>query len=114
MAFHRGAIAIERFVAAGQASRKTRPVVVVSNDVANRFSGALTVVFVTQWDEHKAKLPVTVELPKGVAGATKRSIVHCGQIHTLQRQFLHETKSSVPAALLEQIDEALRRHLSLR
>lgn len=92
---------------------KTRPVVVVSNDVANRFSGVLTVVLVTEWDERKAKLPVCVELPKGIGGATKRSIVHCGQVHTVKRDVMRETKSVIPANVLQQIDEALRLHLAM-
>lgn len=114
MAFHRGAVAIVDFAAAGQAERKVRPVVVVSNDIANQFSGALTVLLITDWDEKKARLPVCVELPKGIGGATKRSIIHCGQVHTVKRQFMRETRSSIPAGLVDRVDQALRLHLSLR
>src|SRR5438128_249097 len=114
MAFVRGAIAVVDFAAAGHAEGKTRPTVVISNDVANRFSGALTVVLVTEWDEKKARLPVCVELPRGAAGTTKRSIVHCGQIYTVRRVVMRETKSAVPTSLMREIDEALRIHLALR
>ena len=114
MAFHRGAVAIVDFAAAGAGGKKVRPVVVVSNDVANHFSGALTVVLITEWDEKKSKLPVCIDLPRGIGGTTKRSIVHCGQIHTVKRQFMRETKSSIPALLLERVDSALRLHLALR
>ncbi len=113
MAFHRGGVAVVDFAAAGVSERKVRPVVVISNDIANQFSGALTVVLITEWDEKKARLPVCVELPKGVGGATKRSIIHCGQIHTVKRQFMRETRSTIPAGLLDRADKALRLHLAL-
>lgn len=113
MAVRRGDIAVVDFAAAGQPGLEKRPVVIVTNDVANRFSGALTVVLITDWDEKKARLPVCVELPRGVAGATKRSIIHCGQVHTMKRELMRETKSAVPIEVLDQIDAALRIHLGL-
>lgn len=110
----RGDVVLVDFPRMGQPARKNRPAVVVSNDIANRYAGALTVTLMTEWSEKKARLPVCVEVPRGIAATTKRSVVDCGQVHTVDREFIRETGSTLPHDLLGRVDEALRIHLSLR
>lgn len=55
---------------------KTRPAVVIQNDIGNRYS-PLVIVAPIRGAEHIKKLyPVNVLAPKGVGGLKKDSIVH--------------------------------------
>ncbi len=101
----------------GTEIRKTRPCVVVSNDRANEFSPQLTVVPVTAYSPKKATIPVCVEVPAKEAaacGLKKRSIINCSQIRTVDKQRVKGAPlGAMPAAILQQVDRALRIHLAL-
>jgi mRNA interferase MazF len=109
----RGDVVVIDFRRSGQPQRKVRPAIVITNDIANQVAGALTVALMTEWSERKAGLPVCVEIHEGVAGATKRSVVDCGQIHTVDRRVIRTTAASLPADILSRVDEALKIHLAL-
>ncbi len=113
MSTQRGDVVVIDFPKLGEAHRKIRPAVVVSNNIANRYSSTVSVVLITEWNEKQAALPICVELPKGTAGATKRSVIDCGQIHTIDKSHIREAAATVPFALRQRIDDALRLHLAL-
>jgi mRNA interferase MazF len=89
---------------------KTRPVVIVQNDVGNRVSPVTIVVPVTS--KLKQARPYHVELPNGVL--SRPGIVLCNHIRALDKRRLREG----PIARLDDVtmtlvDDALRVSLGL-
>lgn len=111
MAVVRGDIVWHDFSAAGAPLQKIRPAVVIQNDIANRRS-PMTILAAIRADTNK-ELPVLVSVPKGIAGLKKDSVVDCGQIATRMQAELGRTIGRMPPEYMAQVDEALRRSLSL-
>ena len=92
----------------GHEQGKSRPCVVIQNDVGNRFSSTTIVVPLTDAAHIKAPSPIYVLVKQGEGGTTKDSYILCDQIRTVdQRRFRSvfgtlspETMASVDAALL--------------
>jgi len=61
-----------------------RPVLVVQNDIGNRYSPTVIVLAITS-KMGKARLPTHVDVPAGEAGLTKPSIILAEQIRTLEK-----------------------------
>ena len=95
--------------AQGQVMRDRHPALVVQNNTANRYSGVIVVVPLTT-NLKVAQLPVgvTVDPPEG--GLRKRSAVHCGQVHTIDRQeFVPERLCGhLFPTTMEEINKALK------
>jgi mRNA interferase MazF len=96
----------------GKEISKTRPVVVVSNDVNNRFSGTVTVLPVTSKKLDKV-YPFEVFLPKGSANLPKDSKVKADQIRTLDKSRIVSTIGLLGGADLKLVERAIRIHLGL-
>ena len=92
----------------GHEQGRSRPCVVIQNDVGNRFSSTTIVVPLTDAAHIKAPSPIYVPVKQGEGGTTKDSYILCDQIRTVdQRRFRSvfgtlspETMASVDAALL--------------
>jgi mRNA interferase MazF len=92
----------------GHEQGRSRPCVVIQNDVGNRFSSTTIVVPLTDAAHIKAPSPIYVLVKQGEGGTTKDSYILCDQIRTVdQRRFRSvfgtlspETMASVDAALL--------------
>jgi mRNA interferase MazF len=92
----------------GHEQGKSRPCVVIQNDVGNRFSSTTIVVPLTDAAHIKVPSPIYVPVKQGEGGTTKDSYILCDQIRTVdQRRFRSvfgtlspETMASVDAALL--------------
>lgn len=96
----------------GREIAKTRPVVVVSNDLNNEFSGTVTVLPITSGSLEKI-YPFEVLLPKGTANLPKDSKVKANQIRTLDRSRLVKRIGELPTDIMAGIEKALMLHLSL-
>lgn len=96
----------------GAETQKTRPVVIVSNNSANRANALVTVLPVTS--NVTRIYPFEVKLPAKDTGLGKDCKVMAQQIRTLDkgRLGLHAV-GKVPADLMVKIDVALRLHLAL-
>lgn len=88
-----------------------RPVLVVQNDVGNKYSPTIIVAAITS-KINKAKLPTHIELWGDTYGLEKNSVVLLEQIRTLDKARLIEKIGSA-ASKLEEIDEALAISLGL-
>lgn len=102
--------------AVGSEARKTRPVVVVSNNTANAAasrtsSATVTVVPVTS--NTVRVLPFQVLLPAGATGLDRDSKAQAEQVRTVSVSRVVRPVGWVPAELMGALDEALRLHLSL-
>ncbi len=96
----------------GREIAKTRPVVVVSNDLNNEFAGTVTVLPITSGNLGKI-YPFEVLLPKGTANLSKDSKVKANQIRTLDRVRLVRSIGELPKDIIAGIDKAIMLHLGL-
>jgi mRNA interferase MazF len=97
---------------AGMEIKKTRPVVVVSNDHINELSQLAVVAPLTK---NTARLsPSHTVIPKGAAGLTVTSKVLTEQIKAVDKRRLVRRLGTLPPHLLAQIDRALKTTLALR
>ncbi|HZF13462.1 MAG TPA: type II toxin-antitoxin system PemK/MazF family toxin [Thermoanaerobaculia bacterium] len=88
---------------------KTRPAVVVQNDLANRSSPTVTVIPISS---HLERLfPFQVRIPAGEGGLKRESKALCEQIRTLSRERLVERLGRLSTERLLEIRTALDRHL---
>ena len=102
--------------ARGSEASKTRPAVVVSNDSANSTAtrlgrGVITVVPITTSTERV--YPFQVLLPAGQTGLHRDSKAQAEQVRSVAVERVGKRVGQVPAALMAQLDQALRVHLSL-
>ena len=91
---------------------KSRPVLVVSNDINNEYSGTVTVVPITGQPSEKVR-PYEVLVPKGVGGLTTDSRIKANQIRTLDKSRLAHCRGALPAEYLPLVEKALKIHLNM-
>ena len=109
-------VAVDLDPVRGSESNKKRPAIVVSNDIANATAGRLgrgviTIVPVTSNVERL--YPFQVLLPAADTGLERDSKAQAEQIRSVDVNRLAERMGLVPAALMVDLDEALRLHLAL-
>ncbi len=102
--------------AAGAQANKVRPVVVVSNDAANRRAteqgrGVVTVVPVTS--NVTRVLPFQTLVPEEATGLRTPSKAQAEQVRSLDVVRFRTRLGRLPASVLTDLDDALRLHLSL-
>jgi len=96
----------------GKEISKTRPVVVVSNDKNNEFSGTVTILPVTSKNISRV-YPFEVFLPEGSGNLPKDSKVKADQIRTLDKTRLVKQIGKLGQKEIGEIDKAIRVHLWL-
>lgn len=83
-----------------------RPVLVVQNDVGNKFSPTVIAAAVTS-KINKAKLPTHIELPSNEYGLNKDSVILLEQIRTLDKRRLKERIGELPSETMSKVDRAI-------
>ncbi|MBE5741029.1 MAG: type II toxin-antitoxin system PemK/MazF family toxin [Clostridiales bacterium] len=83
-----------------------RPVLVVQNDVGNKYSPTVIVVAITS-QLSKAKLPTHIELPRDRSRLSKDSVILLEQIRTLDKRRLQEKISTLDEDIMDMVDVAL-------
>ena len=88
---------------------------IVSDDVFNRNEryAKVMVVHITSVQRLRGPYDWEVSLPRGTAGLERPSIAKCGEIYTVWKEQLHGPPSTVPHAILDQVDRSLALALSL-
>ncbi len=102
--------------ARGSEADKQRPAVIVSNDGANAMAtrlgrGVVTVVPVTSNVKHV--YPFQVLLEADVTGLVHDSKAQAEQVRSVAVERIGQSVGFVPAAIMTQLDHALRLHLAL-
>lgn len=94
----------------GSEQGKTRPCVVVTNDVYNKILPVVQVVPVTAWSEKKSQIKTNVELmPNKENGLIKKSIADCLQTRPVDvEKRLIKKRGKLDKEYLQKIDSALR------
>ena len=83
-----------------------RPVLIVQNDVGNRYSPTVIAAAITSQRE-KTKLPTHIEVSAEHCGLQKNSIVLLEQIRTIDKQRLKEKMGMLDPVSMHRIDTAL-------
>ena len=83
-----------------------RPVLVIQNDVGNRYSPTVIVLAVTG-QLNKTRLPTHVPVPAGGTGLAKDSVVLAEQIRTLDKRRLREKIGSLQPEVMQKVSEAM-------
>ena len=96
----------------GHEIAKTRPVIVVSNDVGNKYSGTVTIIPVTSKNLKKI-YPFEIYLPKETSLLKKDSKGKADQIQTLDKARLIKSIGRLNSELVNNVDTAIKIHLNL-
>ncbi|CAM4365452.1 type II toxin-antitoxin system PemK/MazF family toxin [Saccharibacillus endophyticus] len=89
-----------------------RPVLVIQNDIGNRFSPTVIVAAITAQIQ-KAKLPTHVEIDAKTHGFDRDSVVLLEQIRTIDKQRLTDRITRLGEETMKRVDESLQISLSL-
>lgn len=90
-----------------------RPVIIIQNDVGNRYSPTVIVAAITS-QINKAKLPTHVEISSEEYGLNKDSVVLLEQVRTLDKRRLKERIGHMTYEDMIKVDIALRISLDLK
>jgi len=89
-----------------------RPVIVIQNDIGNKFSPTVIVAAITSHID-KGRLPTHVELSVQKYGLLKKSVVLLEQLRTIDKSRLKFKIAEADDAVMHKIDEALKISLGL-
>ncbi len=84
-----------------------RPVLVIQNDIGNRFSPTTICIALTS-RIHKARLPTHVEIPAKIYPVEKDTVVLCEQIRTLDKSRLKGYVTTLSDDLMRRVDRAIQ------
>lgn len=83
-----------------------RPVLIVQNDVGNKFSPTVIIAAITS-QINKAKLPTHIEINASDFGLQKDSVILLEQIRTIDKRRLREKIGRLDDELMQRVDDAL-------
>jgi mRNA interferase MazF len=89
-----------------------RPVLVIQNDVGNKYSPTIIVVAITS-QISKAKLPTHVEINAKQSNLEKDSVILLEQLRTIDKRRLKEKVSHLSEDIMSMVDEAIKVSLGL-
>ena len=90
-----------------------RPVLIVQNNVGNRFSPTVIAAAITS-QLNKAKLPTHIEIEARTYGLSKDSVVLLEQVRTLDKRRLREKMGRLDESVMERVDDAIAVSFGLR
>ncbi len=89
-----------------------RPVLVIQNDIGNRFSPTVIVAAITAQIQ-KAKLPTHVEIDAESYGFDRDSVILLEQIRTIDKQRLTDKITHLDEEMMMKVNESLQISLGL-
>lgn len=89
-----------------------RPVLIVQNDLGNKYSPTVIAVAITT--QNKAKLPTHIPIKKSVSNLPKNSIILVEQIRTLDKSRLKNKIGCLDENTMLKVKEALKVSFSIR
>ena len=96
----------------GHEQGNIRPVLVVQNDISNRYSPTIIVVPITS--RQKTKTHITnVLITSNESGLKENSLILCNQIRTIDKSRIIKIVSSLDRETMKQVDLAIKRSLDL-
>ena len=89
-----------------------RPVLIIQNDIGNRFSPTVIVAAITAQIE-KSKLPTHIEIDAKKYGFDRDSVILLEQLRTIDKQRLTDKITHLDRPMMRKVDEALQISLGL-
>ena len=83
-----------------------RPIVVLQNDIGNKYSPTIIVAAITS-QINKAKIPTHIELPSSLYLLPKDSVVLLEQIRTIDKTRLREKIGEISDQKMNQVNKAI-------
>ena len=83
-----------------------RPVLIVQNDVGNRYSPTVIAAAITS-KMGKTKLPTHIDVPGTNAGLSKDSVILLEQVRTIDKQRLKEKMGHLDPATMTDVNNAI-------
>ena len=83
-----------------------RPVLIVQNDVGNKYSPTVIAAAITS-QQDKTELPTHIKVDADDCGLSKNSIVLLEQVRTIDKLRLRERMGSLGSGAMNRIDRAL-------
>jgi len=90
-----------------------RPVLIVQNDVGNRYSPTVIAAAITS-QQNKARMPTHIEIEAHTYGLSKNSVVLLEQVRTLDKRRLRERMGCLDEKAMQRVDGAIAISLGLR
>jgi len=91
---------------------KIRPVLIISNDMNNRYAATITILPLTSSPAKKV-YPFEVGIPKGTAGLLQDSRIKANQIRTVDKKRILHHRGTLPAKYVEAVQVAVKIHLNM-
>lgn len=108
-----GVILVDLEPRIGSEKGKTRPCVVIQNDIGNKYSPLTIIAVITSQKEIDRKYPTDVWVLKGNGGLNFDSIVQCDQIRTIDKKRVIKTFGHLDDAVMKEVDKAAKISLAL-
>ncbi len=89
-----------------------RPVLVIQNDVGNKYSPTIIVAAITS-QISKAKLPTHVEVSASQYNLEKDSVILLEQLRTIDKRRLRDKVTHLSEEIMNKVDEAIRISIGL-
>lgn len=83
-----------------------RPVLIVQNDVGNKYSPTVIAAAITS-QQQKARIPTHIAIGAESTGLSKDSVVLLEQVRTIDKRRLKEKMGSVDEASMSKVNEAI-------
>ena len=83
-----------------------RPVLILQNDIGNKFSSTVIVATITS-QTNKAKLPTHVEISAKDYGLNRDSLILLEQIRTVDKSRLEDYKTTLTDEDMKKVDQAM-------
>ncbi|MCJ7728268.1 MAG: type II toxin-antitoxin system PemK/MazF family toxin [Sedimentisphaerales bacterium] len=99
--------------AKGAEKKKTRPCLIIQNDIGNTYSPLTIVAVITSQKDIKKKYPMDIWIDKGCGGLDNPSIIQCDQIRTIDKARLMKKLGCLGPAVMAEVAKALKISLEL-
>lgn len=97
----------------GREMKGSHPAVVIQNDVGNKVSSLIIVAAITS-NLKVADLPVGVMIMPEESGLSHKSVIHLGQIYTIDKERLENYVGMLSQSKMLEVDKAIEISLGLR
>jgi len=97
----------------GHEINKSRPCVVIQNDIGNKHSPTSIVAAITDAEHVVKDFPINVRVVKGEGGLTKDSVVLCNQLRSVDERRFVRTLGHLSEKTMSKVDKALKLSLAL-
>lgn len=91
-----------------------RPVLIIQNNIGNRYSPTVIVAAITSRTEKAHNMPTHVELTAQESGLDRDSVVMLEQLRTIDKRRLTKQIGHLSAGLMKRVDEALAISIGLQ